>query len=196
VKSAEEEKKSEPQIARMGADGKEKKGHATAQRVRKRRRRKGNGWVTGLFRRNLPGAEVEGLDDAAAGEAVDAVEDVLELELHFLTEDGVGNLDEEDGATDDFEGATAVGGVLADEVLPVAGDGVLDFLLAELVALLEHLDDVAEGEGRALARAAAVLGDAAEVGDEVAGFAGEVHGGRKDFNHEGEEKDTKKENND
>ena len=51
---------------------------------------------------DLAGAEVEGLDDAAAGEAVNAGEDVLDLELHFLAEDGVGDLDEKNGAADDF----------------------------------------------------------------------------------------------
>lgn len=108
---------------------------------------------------------------------MEAGEDVLLLELHFLAKNGVGNFNQQNGAAGDAVGATAVGGVLADDVLPVVGDDVFDFVGADFVAFLKDLDEAAEGEGGTRAGATAIGRQAAEGGDEIAGFAGEMHGG-------------------
>jgi len=127
---------------------------------------------------NSPGAEIEGLDDAAAGQAVQTVEDFVLLKLEFLPEHGVVDLDEQDAAADDALRGAAVGGMLADEFAPVFRDEVLDFVLSDFIFLFEYLDQVAKGKGRAQLGHAAVLGQATQRGDQVVGLAGVFHGKR------------------
>ncbi len=134
---------------------------------------------------NSPGAEVQRLDDPATGEVVEAVEDFLLLELEFLTEHGIVDLNEEDAAADDALGGAAVRGVLADQGGPIFGDEVFDFILADFIFLLDYFDEVAEGKGGAQPGDAVVLGQAAQRGDQVVGGAGVVHGRRRRMKDEG-----------